>query len=301
MLRATSLMASLWLVSCAAGEAPPVAPSSSDDAPQALEAEGVVETADGVPMRYQAAGSGPTTLVFVHCWACDRSFWQHQLDFFADSYQVVALDLPGHGESGAQRDAWSIAGLAADVVTLLEAFDLQRVVLVGHSMGGPISLLAAPMAGDRVIGVALVDTVHNADVDWSAEDAAPLIASFEQDFEGTTGQFVPMMFPPQPDSELLSWVVERANAADHAAATALMADFPNLEMSRILSSVGVPVRAVNAAPLGMMIPATEIETNRSYADYDASVLDGVGHYLMLEKPAEFNALLLAALLEIEAD
>lgn len=48
-----------------------------------------------------------------------------------------------------------------------------------------------------------------------------------------------------------------------------------------------------------MIPETAIEVNRKYADYDAVVLDGVGHYLMLERPQAFNELLATVLVEID--
>lgn len=290
----------LSLPACTANE-PRGATGGDPEAVQpTLEPEGVVTAADGVPIAYQAAGDGETTLVFVHCWACDRSFWREQLDVFAADYRVVALDLPGHGESGAGRDRWTIAGLAGDVVTLLDQLDLRRVILVGHSMGGPVSLLAAPRAPDRVIGVALVDTVHNAEQDWSAEEAAPIIAAFDEDFEGANRKFIPMLFPEGSDPELVAWVTERAVSVDHAAAKRLLADFPNLDSSRLLSDVGVPVRAVNAAPLGTMIPETAVEANRRLADYDARILEGVGHYLMLEKPAAFNRLLSQALSEIES-
>lgn len=301
MRRSIPLLISLVLaVCCATPEATDLeAVDASEASRPTLPPVGVVEAGDGIEIAYEASGSGETTLVLVHCWACDRSFWRQQIAPFGQSRRVVAIDLPGHGESGTDRDSWSISGLAADVGSVLEALDLDRVVLVGHSMGGPVALITAAQQQERVLGVALVDTVHNAEQDWSAEDAEPVIAAFEEDFEASTLQMVPMMFPEGADPELVSWVAERANAADREAARALLADFPNLKLAQILSDAGVPVRAVNAAPLGMMIPETAVETNRQYADFDAAILEGVGHYLMLEKPAEFNALLEAAITDIE--
>ena len=233
----------LWLAACATSDN--VTPEAGGTAApvRQLVPEGIVAAADGLDIAYSARGAGDTTLVFVHCWACDRSFWHQQIDVFAKTYQVVALDLPGHGESGAKRDDWSIAGLADDVRMLVEGLDLGRVILVGHSMGGPVSLLAAALVPDRVIGVVLVDTVHNAELAWSEEDAAPIVAAFREDFEGTNRQFVPMMFPPEPDPDLVAWVTKHANATHQTAAIALMTDFPNLDLTAILSAVDVPVRA----------------------------------------------------------
>lgn len=301
MRRTIPLLASLlWAMSCGAPDAPSPEVDEAAALPRALPPEGVVAAIDGVDIAYEARGAGETTLVFIHCWACDRTFWREQIESFAPRYEMVALDLPGHGESGANRDAWSIGGLAQDVRALVEGLDLERVVLIGHSMGGPVALMAVPLIRDRVVGVVLIDTVHDAEAVWTHEDAAQIIAAFEEDFEGATREFVPMMFPPDADAELVSWVAERANATDREAATALLGDFSNLDPARMLEEAQVPVRAVNAAALGTMIPETAIETNRRYADYDAAILEGVGHYLMLENPEEFNALLAAAIAEIEA-
>ena len=278
---------------------PSEAPTTDAPAASSLPPRGTVAGPDGAEIVFEAAGAGETTLVFVHCWSCDRSFWREQMGPFSESRRVVAIDLPGHGESDAQRDSWTIAGLAADVAAAVEGLDLGNVILVGHSMGGPVSLLAAPLAADRVVGVVLVDTVHIAEQVWSEEEAAPMINAFEEDFQAANAQFVPMLFREDADPALVAWVTERANASNVDISIALMKDFPNISGSDALAGAGVPVRAVQAAPLEMMIPPTDIEMNQRYADYDAAILEGVGHYLQLEKPEEFNALLEAAIADIE--
>jgi len=261
---------------------------------------GTAATRDGVEIAYDVRGAGSTALVFVHCWACDREFWREQLDVFADDYRVVSLDLPGHGASGAEREAWSIAGLGADVQAVVEALDLKRVILVGHSMGGPVSLAAAALLPERVIGVVCVDTVHDAENRMPPGMAEQLAAQFEQDFEGSMRQMVPAMFSPAADPAVRDWVAEQALGTDRAAAVALLRAFEDVDIPALLSGAGVPIRGVNAHPLPPVIPETKIETNRKYADYDATLIQGVGHYLQLEKPGEVNAALRAALAEIEA-
>ena len=59
-----------------------------------------VASEDGVVIYYDVRGSGERTLVFVHCWSCDRSYWQRQVEEFTDVYRVVTIDLAGHGQSG---------------------------------------------------------------------------------------------------------------------------------------------------------------------------------------------------------
>jgi pimeloyl-ACP methyl ester carboxylesterase len=70
---------------------------------------------------------------------------------------------------------------------------------------------------------------------------------------------------------------------------ALFRDFANVDLPRALKAVKVPIRCVNAAPRPPSGPATAVATNRKYADFDAVLLGGVGHFPLLEKPSELNA------------
>ena len=133
---------SLLLAGCAPEVTEPPAP-----------VEHVVEAPDGVPLHYDVTGSGDVALVFVHCWTCDRSFWNAQVPHFAPNYTVVRVELAGHGKSGHGRERYDMAGFGADVAAVVEDLGLSRVVLIGHSMGGPVSVEAAKRLGDRVIGV----------------------------------------------------------------------------------------------------------------------------------------------------
>ena len=89
---------------------------------------------DGVPIYYETQGTGQPALVFVHGWSCDRSYWERQVGHFAHQYQVVAIDLAGHGESGLNRQAWTMPAFGEDVVVVVEKLGLEQVVLIGHSM-----------------------------------------------------------------------------------------------------------------------------------------------------------------------
>jgi pimeloyl-ACP methyl ester carboxylesterase len=71
---------------------------------------------------------------------------------------VVALDLAGYGQSGGGRKDWTMAAFGQDVVSVVEALGLKRVVLIGHSLGGPAVLEAARRMPGRVVGLVLVDS-----------------------------------------------------------------------------------------------------------------------------------------------
>ena len=247
---------------------------------------GPVPAPDGVRIVYDVRGKGATALVFVHCWSCDRTFWRNQADAFAGGYRVVTLDLGGHGESGKNRKVWTVASLAGDVQAVADRLKLNRMILIGHSMGGPVALEAAWRMHGRVAGVIAADTLQDAALQIPAPMVESIAAKLKADFPGTVSGFMGSMFPKNADPAVRAWVEKKAAAADPAVAEALMLDFPNYDFKKLFAAAGVPIRAINARPPSGQ--PTNIEGNRKYADYDAVLMDGVGHFLQLERPAEFN-------------
>ncbi|HLE84722.1 MAG TPA: alpha/beta hydrolase [Thermoanaerobaculia bacterium] len=271
--------------------------------PSAAAETATVAAPDGVPIVYEVRGeaeAGEPALVFVHCWGCDRTYWREQLDVFAADYRVVAMDLAGHGESGVERETWSVPGLAGDVEAVVDALGLERMILIGHSMGGPVALEAARRMPGRVAGIVAVDTLHNADYEFPPEVVAQLVGAFEADFAGTVEGFIRGMYVEGADPAVVDWTVKKAQATNQEAAIALMRDFGSLDFPAAFAAAKVPIRAINAAPTGPMQPVTEVEINRKYADFDAVLIEGVGHFLQLERPAEFNDHLRAAVAGLAA-
>ena len=246
-------------------------------------------TADGNTMPYVVAGEGDTTVLLVHCWMCDRTFWSEQIPVLATQYRTIAVDLPGHGEATDDREDWHVADFGEDVAGLIQALDLDNVVLVGHSMGGPASLRAAALSGDRVRGVVAVDTLHDAEYDFPAELIEQMTTAFATDFSGTCSDFVKQMFPEEGVQEVVDEVTRKGCRDDRShVGAALMKDFGEIDMSTWFREAGVPIRAINAAT---PFP-TRTESNQKYADFDAVLMEGVGHYPHMTRPEEFNPLLL---------
>jgi pimeloyl-ACP methyl ester carboxylesterase len=259
---------------------------ASAEEPKAVEAKAA--SADGVPIAYDVRGKGETTLVFIHGWCGDRSFWKDQLDAFADRYRVVALDLGGHGASGKDRAEWTVESMAGDVEAILKALDLKRAILVGHSMGGPISLLVAKRMPDRVAAVVGVDTLHNVEFKWPEEQTKQILAAMEADFEGTMRGFMPSMLPQGADPALAKSLLDKTLGADRKMALGLMRALTAFDAKAALAGAKVPVRCVNAAARPPFAMETAVDVNRKYGDFDAVLMEGVGHFPMLEKPKEFN-------------
>jgi pimeloyl-ACP methyl ester carboxylesterase len=93
-------------------------------------------------------------IVFVHGTGLSKTAWSPQLAGLADTYRVVALDLPGHGGSASQ--AFTLDTAAAEVARVIDAEAAGRAVLVGLSLGGYVAMETAAQRPDRVRGLVLV-------------------------------------------------------------------------------------------------------------------------------------------------
>lgn len=274
--KAAALAAMLLLSACGDGEE--VIPRSTS----------IATGFDGNLITYETRGRGDIALVFIHCWACNRDFWREQLPHFETDYKVIALDLPGHGSSGAQRANWTIDAFGQDVKAVLDDQKVENAILIGHSMGGPVALAAAKYLDERVKGIVCVDSLHSLERITPASTMAPFIDAMKKDYAAMMTTMSDAMFPKDGDAEVKAYVLEEALGADQTSVIAVMSGFADLDLTALASEAKTPIRCINAAPLPPAIPETTIETNQKYADFDAVLMDGVGHYLHLEKPDAFN-------------
>jgi len=238
---------------------------------------------DGVTIVYSASGAGEIALVFIHGGLAERSFFTDQLRAFADSYRVIALDLAGHGESGANRTKWGIPEFGADVKAVVDAEKLKRVILFGNSLGGPTAIEAALLLGGRVIGVVGIDSFQFLDR-ITAEEARQRAEAFRDDYSGNVKQMVQALFHPDADPALMADAERRMSRTSPEAAYSMFMSMAGYDQAGPARRLTVPLRAIN----GDLYP-TDIQAVRKVkADFDAKVMKHMGHYPMLERPDEFN-------------
>jgi pimeloyl-ACP methyl ester carboxylesterase len=242
---------------------------------------------DGVVIAYETRGAGSPALVFVHGWSCDRSYWREQIGPFSRRYSVVAVDLSGHGESGADRKEFTMATFGEDVAAVVTDLDLRDVVLIGHSMGSDVAVEAARRLEGRVRGVVMVDQYRQFDKAPTDEEIDAFVAPFREDFPATTKGFVADLFGPRADPELVGWVDEgMASAPPAIALPALESTFRHArEMPAALAELDLPVIALNAD-----FSPTDVASLERHG-VEVLSMSGVGHFPMLEDPERFNALL----------
>jgi len=262
---------------------------------------GVTASADEVAISYNVYGQGQPTLVFVHGWSCDSRYWREQVPFFAGQHRVVTLDLAGHGHSGVGRAEYTMQAFGQDVKAVVEALQAQKVILIGHSMGGGIIAEAALLMPQRVIGLIGIDTLQNVEHPLTVEEMQQMVAPFEKDFKAHVQFFVKEMMVPGMDHQLQAWIVQDMAAAPPTVAIsafkAYMGQYVTGAAASVFDAVRVPVYCVNAD----MWPVDYDANRRHMQTFETMTLSNVGHFLMLEKPAQFNDLLDKTITKIMKD
>ena len=248
----------------------------------------VVLSKDGTPISYEMYGAGEPVLVFVHGWSCDARYWRAQVPYFSKKHRVVVLDLAGHGHSGTARTQYTMRAFGEDVQAVTEATGSRSVILIGHSMGGSVIAEAARLMPDRVMGLIGIDTLEDIEYPLTREGLNKMIAPLEKDFRAGSRQFVAKMISPHTDPLLREWILSDMSAAPPAVALSAMnemlSQYITGEAAKAFDTIRIPVVAVN----GDSWPINYEANRRHMFSFDAIVLKGADHFLMMDRPQEFN-------------
>jgi pimeloyl-ACP methyl ester carboxylesterase len=252
---------------------------------------GTALSPDGISIAYETLGEGSPALVFVHGWSCDRSYWRAQLESFSREFRVVAVDLAGHGESGLGRETWSMAAFGGDVAAVVEELGLDRVILVGHSMGGDVIAEAARRLPGRVVGMIWVDVYSQLGRPRTPAQLESVVGPLRADFVPATRAFVRGMFPPDSDPDLVEHVAVDMSAAPPDVAVEALEHALSFDrvMPGLLEELDLPLIAINPDR-----PSNDVESLERHGA-EVLLLPGVGHFLMMEDPERFNPLLREAI------
>ncbi len=249
--------------------------------------EGHALSVDNVAISYHVEGKGEVGLVFVHGWCCDKSYWKFQVPYFAKRYKVVTIDLAGHGESGLGRVDYTIEAFGEDVAAVVKKLGLGKVVLVGHSLGGPVIIEAARLMPGRVTGCVGVDTLHDIGKGYSDKKAGRLAVKLESDFVGAMQSFARGAFRADAEAELVEWVVEKMSSVNAEVGVGLMEHIGEYDLKEAVKDVEVPIVCINSD-----FWPTNVEGNGKYARiYEVKMMPGLGHFVMMEDAETFNMML----------
>lgn len=278
MLRPLSILCALALAGGCSSPAPQADPAPS------LPLSGTATSPDGLRLAFSQSnpGTGQTGVLFVHGWCGQRGHFAETMDHFGSERPVAALDLGGHGESGKGREEWTFEALAGDVVAVLGELGWDDAILVGHSLGGPLCVVAAGMAPERVRKVVVVNALH--DVTQKPDRAAlrAALPALEANFAGQSEVIVGTLIPGDR-KDLRQRLAADYRRQDSRVAISILKQLPGFDMESALAECPVPVVAINGSD-----KPTRLAVNRRLdPDFKAETLDGLGPYLLLEDPERF--------------
>ncbi|MFH2036433.1 MAG: alpha/beta hydrolase [Candidatus Zixiibacteriota bacterium] len=243
-----------------------------------------VYSPDSVLIEYEVSGAGNKALVFIHCWCCDRGYFENQIKFLSPNYKIVAIDLAGHGASGLNRDEWTVSAYAQDVATVVNKLGLKDIVLIGHSMGAMVILEAADLLSGKVRGVIGIDNYQDFNHDLPPDQIEQYLTYLNTDFKNNTKIFVKQIFNAQSDSALIERISEDMSMSPESVGIESFNNLLHFDYKKALSRLNIPVRGIH----GDMNP-TNTEANKEiYNDFEVVIIPGTGHFPHLEKPELFN-------------
>ncbi|SEN56119.1 Pimeloyl-ACP methyl ester carboxylesterase [Mucilaginibacter gossypiicola] len=251
-----------------------------------------------VNIAYTDIGKGDTTLLFVHGWCINKSYFNEQAKYFGNKYRVITMDLPGYGQSGKNRNSWTVNDFASDVTSVITTLKLKNVILVGHSMAGEIIVQAKLNAPQQVIGLVGIDNFKGFDgkpkTAKSKADYAEAIAMLKKHFKAVaTAYFNQDLFYKTTSAAIRKRILNDVANADSAIAIASMED-NNFNTTAKLKASKIKLHLINSD----YTPNDTIGFIKAGIPYQLLQIHATGHFPMIEKPAEFNRLLQQAINQI---
>jgi len=237
-------------------------------------------------------GDGPVAL-FVHGFPLDSTMWLEQIDRLSDIRRCIVPDLRGFGRSAPSlRPALTMEGHADDLVALVDALGVERVDLVGLSMGGYIALAFAALHPERLRTLALVDTKSTEDPDAAKEGrdaAAERVAA-----EGRSGLAADMLGVLVAETASawtrarLRTMIESAPAESIVAALEGMKRRP--DRTATLANLSVPVGVI-VGEHDALTPLSDADHMATAAGAAMTVIPDAGHMSPIENPGAVEAAL----------
>ncbi len=254
---------------------------------------------DGALVHYKSWGTGETAVVLIHGWGGDLAIWDRQVPALKAKGRVVAVDMPGHGQSGAPEMTYSLETLAKGVAGAIEQAGVKRAVLVGHSMGFPVALSVAQQRPGLVKGVVSMD--------------GAILTEMQPEEQAWFAQTVDGMKGPQRDKVVADFIapfagklapadkkriLDRILATPAHVTTSAFENFPNSQVWAASAKFPFPV-------LGLYARLSEKGVadwlNARFATVQLKVWDDVDHWPHVTQPKRVNGAILAFLKTVPMD
>jgi pimeloyl-ACP methyl ester carboxylesterase len=247
---------------------------------------------DGVRVHYESYGEGREAVVFIHGWTCDLTFWRAQAPVYT-KHRSLLIDLPGHGQSDMPWVSYPMEYFARSIEAVMRDAGVDRITLVGHSLGGPIAYTFLRMYPNKAKAVVLVDAI----VSVPQGGAAVLKAQKEtytrrvKNLSGPQGdknfgQQVEAMFSDLTAPDLREQIRLKMFATPEHVRVAAVTSASKLAPPAPGETFKLPALAIQTAPNATEARAAAMR--KIFPQLRVVKWDGYGHFLMMEDPERFN-------------
>jgi len=248
--------------------------------------------------NYNAApdASSEPALVFVHGWASAQVFWHDSVEGLRGSRRIITLDLPGHGESEDVADEHSMNLYADAIAAILDDAHVERAVLVGHSNGTPTVRQFERRYPERTAGLVAVDGSLRLVI--PREQMEPFMAQVrDPGYMAFAMGFVDQMAVQGMDPENVERIRDVVRATPQRVMVGAMEAGADPEIWEDADpAIGAPLLVINAAaPFWTDDYIAYVRTLSDDVEY--LTMEGVTHFLFMDKPEEFGRIVLAWLEE----
>jgi pimeloyl-ACP methyl ester carboxylesterase len=244
--------------------------------------------AEPIALHYSEAGQG-LPVVLLHGFPLTSAIWQQQQALLSDRFRVITPDLRGHGRSLAPAGGYEMESLAADVLTLLDRLAITKAAILGHSMGGYVTLALWKLAPERFRALGLIDSQAAADTEEARRNRFALAEKVAAEgARAAANAMIPRLFAPgfadaDPAIELVrQMILETPPATIISALHGLAA---RDDATARLAGVSVPA-LVLTGDNDQIIPLPRAEMMVAQLPQGTlAVIEHCGHMPMLEQPA----------------
>ncbi len=241
------------------------------------------------PIYYTEQGKG-NVLVLLHGYTETSDVWKDFVSFLSKEFRVVTLDLPGHGRSGMLGDVHTMELMADVVKAVLSHLGIEQCAIIGHSMGGYVSLAFTRKYGQMVKGLGLFHSSSLADSDEAKFQRERAIEVIKKNHASFILNFIPDLFAEDNKPKFQKLISELTEEAKKMSPEALMAAQEGMRQRGstldVLINASCPVLFV-AGQKDSRVPFENIWVQMALTNIThALILKNVGHMGHFEAPAE---------------
>jgi len=261
--------------------------SASRIVAQPVVSESKFVDVDHLKVHYTNYGKGDTALLFVHGWACDETVWSEQAPALAEKIRVITIDLPGHGQSDKPKTISYDKDLYVRAIDgVINDAGVKSVILVGHSNGTPFIRHYYRKFPAKVKALVIVEGPLRAFFD--KENIEKFVAPLRgENYPEAAGRIIEAMISPIKDTTLRAKIKALMLKTPQYVAVSEFEATADPDLWKE-DKIDVPV---------LMVLAKQPSWSAEYEQFvrglapkvDYQMWENLSHFLMMEKPREFNA------------